>query len=298
MAGPTTARRGAAKNGKSKSSGAARSSGSSGSPRRPKPSRSPSSGTPRRGRAPRRSGPGGPRARLRSGARGPLVWAVVSLLSGAAAIWVLYGSGWLRVTQVEVSGTTVLTAAQVREAARVPLGDPLASVDTDAIEERLLTRLKRIESVDVVRSWPHAIGLKVTERRPKVLLEKSGKFIEIDGTGVRFATVDQAVPGVPRLVVESSGSPAGRRFGVERLEREAARVAADLPAEVRRDTRAIRVRSYDSITVELTDDRTIAWGSGERGEAKARTLVALLKAAGGAKHFDVSAPAAPAVSGS
>ncbi|MFQ6196422.1 hypothetical protein ACLMMR_19225, partial [Streptomyces sp. NPDC000405] len=57
MAGPTTARRGAAKNGKSKSSGTARSSGSAGPARRPKPSRSPSSGTPRRGRAPRRSGP-------------------------------------------------------------------------------------------------------------------------------------------------------------------------------------------------------------------------------------------------
>ncbi len=214
------------------------------------------------------------------------------------SVWVLYGSGWLRVTRVEVAGTGTLTPAQVREAAEVPLGEPLAAVDTDAIEERLLARLRRIESVDVERSWPHAIGLKVTERQPKALLEKGGKYIEIDGSGVRFATVDHAVAGVPRLVVENDDSPSNRRFGTERLEREAVRVAAELPAQVRKDARVIRVRSYDAITVELTGDRTIVWGSGERGEAKARTLTALLKAAGGAKRFDVSAPGAPAVSGS
>ncbi|MEU4211465.1 FtsQ-type POTRA domain-containing protein [Streptomyces sp. NPDC026206] len=223
---------------------------------------------------------------------------MTAALLGAGVWWALYGSGWLRVTRVDVSGNTVLTPDEVREAAEVPLGAPLASVDTDAIAERLRNRLQRIEAVDVERSWPRGIGLKVTERQPKALLEKGGKFIEIDGNGVRFATVDQPVQGVPRLVVEPDGSPSHRRFGTEQLEREAVRVAAALPAPVRGDTRAIRVRSYDSITVELTGNRTIIWGSGERSDAKARTLTALLKAAGGAKRYNVSAPAAPAVSGS
>ncbi|KOG90098.1 cell division protein FtsQ, partial [Streptomyces varsoviensis] len=84
----------------------------------------------------------------------------------------------------------------------------------------------------------------------------------------------------------------------DRLRREAVRVAAELPAAVRKDTRTIRVRSYDSITLELTGDREVVWGSGERGAEKARTLTALMKAARGADHFDVSAPSSPAVSGS
>ncbi|MFI1967727.1 cell division protein FtsQ [Streptomyces cinnamoneus] len=295
MAGPTTARRGGAKNAKSKSS---KSSRSPKSPKASRPALLPSRSR-RPGGKPRKGAPRGSGARSRrAGRRRLLLWAVLAALLGAGVCWVLYGSGWLCVTRVEVSGTTVLTADEVREAAEVPLGDPLASVDTDAIEERLRARLRRVETVDVERSWPHAIGLKVTERQPKALLEKAGKFIEIDGSGVRFATVDQAVRGVPRLVLETEDSPSTRRFGTERLEQEAVRVAAALPAAIRGQTLVIRVRSYDSITVELTGGRTVVWGSGERGEVKARTLTALLKAAGGAKRFDVSAPAAPAVSGS
>ncbi|MEV4436370.1 FtsQ-type POTRA domain-containing protein [Streptomyces sp. NPDC049555] len=247
---------------------------------------------------PRRTRRGGRSRTAPLGRRGLLLRAGAGVLLLGAVVWVLYGSSWLRVTRVEVSGTTTLTPDQVREAAEVPLGQPLVAVDGDAVEARLLARLRRIASVDVERSWPHTIGLKVTEREPKALLEKGGKYIEIDSAGVRFATVDRARPGVPRLVVEQDDSPSNRRFGTERLEREAVRVAAGLPPAVRKDTQVIRVRSYDAITVELTGDRTVVWGSGERGDAKARTLVALMKAAGGAKRFDVSAPAAPAVSGS
>ncbi|WP_372458506.1 cell division protein FtsQ/DivIB [Streptomyces sichuanensis] len=296
MAGPTTARRGGGKGGKKTAT--SRSAGSATPPKRSRPA-APPSRPPRKGGRPRKGGsrPLGPRSRpLRR--RRALLWAVAAVLLGAAAWWALYGSTWLRVTRVEVGGTAVLTPDEVREAAEVPLGEPLASVDTDAIAERLRTRLRRIATVDVERSWPHGIRLEVTERQPKALLEKGGKFIEIDGEGVRFATVDHPLDKVPRLVVEPDRSPSHRRFGTDRLEREAVRVAAALPDPVRGDTRVIRVRSYDAITVELTGGRTIVWGSGERSDAKARTLTALLKAAGGAKRFDVSAPGAPAVSGS
>ncbi|MEU2514952.1 cell division protein FtsQ/DivIB [Streptomyces syringium] len=279
MAGPTTARRGGGKNGKP--------------PRSRQSPRPPRSGGPPGKAKPRR-----PRLRLRPRRRRLLGWAAVTVVLGAAAGWALYGSSWLRVTHVEVSGTAVLTSGEVRREADVPFGDPLASVDTDAIADRLRDRLPRIESVAVERSWPRGISLKVTERQPKAVLEKGGKFIEIDGTGVRFATVDQAPKGVPRLAMTAEDSAGTRRFGPERLEREAVRVAVDLPPAVRRDTLAIRVRSYDSITLELTGGRTVVWGSGERGDAKARTLTALLKAARGADHFDVSAPGAPAASGS
>jgi cell division protein FtsQ len=60
----------------------------------------------------------------------------------------------------------------------------------------------------------------------------------------------------------------------------------------------VRVRSYDSITLELTGGRTVLWGSGEQEAAKAKSLTALMKAAEDAEHFDVSVPSAPASSGS
>ncbi|MEU6251784.1 FtsQ-type POTRA domain-containing protein [Streptomyces sp. NPDC047043] len=231
-----------------------------------------------------------------------IILAVALVLLGAGSVWLLYGSQWLRVERVSVSGTRVLTPAQVREAAEVPVGAPLISVDTDVIETRLRAKLPRIDTVDVVRSWPHGIGLKVVERTPVLIVQKGGNFIEVDDEGVRFATVSRAPKGVPALefALSSAGSSAAslRRFDEDRLVREAVRVARAVPAAVARDTRTVKVRSYDDISLELGDGRTVLWGSGERGALKARTLTALMKAAPDARYFDVSVPTAPASSGS
>ncbi|MBT2366558.1 FtsQ-type POTRA domain-containing protein [Streptomyces sp. ISL-10] len=271
MAGPTTAERGA----RNPRDGSAGSDGSV--------------------RPPRQDDGGG--RRRRPGSR-VLAVAVAAVLLAAGAIWVLYGSQWLRAEHVRISGTEVLTPQQVQEVAAVPIGAPLIAVDTDAIEARLRQKLPRIDSVDVVRSWPHGIGLEVTERKPVLVLEKSGKFIEVDAKSVRFATVETAPKGVPRLELTTAGSPSAKRFGAGRLVAEAVRVRGDLPARIVRDLTTVDVRSYDRISLELKGGRTVLWGSSEEGEAKARTLTALMKAAPVARHFDVSAPTAPAVSGS
>ncbi|MFF4249285.1 cell division protein FtsQ/DivIB [Streptomyces sp. NPDC001822] len=218
------------------------------------------------------------------------------LLTAAGILWVLYGSSWLRLERVTTTGTEVLTRAEVEAAAGAPVGDPLVSVDTGAIADRLRQKLPRIDSVDVVRSWPHGIALKVTERKPVLLVEKGGKFIEVDAGGVRFATVDEAPGHVPLLELEPERSAGLRRFGADRLVREAVRVAGDLPEKVAGETESVRITSYDSTVLKLTRERTVMWGSSEEGPAKARVLTALMKASPKAGHFDVSAPTAPAAS--
>lgn len=269
MAGATTAQRG--------NPGSARKGKGSGSPKPPKP--------------PRSSGP--------SGGSGPVLLALLAavLLTGGGG-WVLYGSSWLRVEKVTTSGTQVLTPEQVLAAAAVPVGAPLVGVDTDEIAGRVRSRLPRVDSVDVVRAWPHGIGLKVTERKPVLLIKKDAKFVEVDASGVRFDTAAKAPAGVPVLELSAAQSPSGRRFDEERLLHEAVGVAGDLPEAVAKETVQVRVGSYDSVVLELTRGRTVVWGSGEQGEAKGRALTALLKAAPKADHFDVSVPTAPAVSGS
>ncbi|WP_406728017.1 FtsQ-type POTRA domain-containing protein [Streptomyces sp. GD-15H] len=229
-----------------------------------------------------------------------ILLAVALVFLGSGTFWLLYGSDLARVERVSVSGARVLTPGQVREAAEVPVGDPLAMVDTETIASRLRQELPRIGTVDVVRSWPHGIGLKITERTPVLLMEKGGEFIEIDAEGVRYATVSKAPHGVPRLelTVRRSGTTAAslRRFDEGRLVREAVRVARDVPDSVARATRSVNVRTYDDISLKLTGGREVAWGSAEEGAAKGRTLTALLKAAPDARHFDVSVPTAPASS--
>ncbi|MFZ3497021.1 cell division protein FtsQ/DivIB [Streptomyces sp. 5.8] len=291
MAGASTAQRGGP-------GAAGKGSGPHGRPGAPKPPKSP--------KPPKGSGPGGPRGprpggRLPGGLRrGPLVVAglALALLLAAGCTWVLYGSSWLRVEKVTAAGTEVLTREQVLAAAAVPVGAPLVSVDTDEIEARIRGRLPRIDSVDVVRAWPHGIGLKVTERKPVLLIKKNAQFVEVDSSGVRFDTVGQAPKGVPLLELSARQSPSGRRFDEERLLHEAVGIAGVLPEAIRKETVQVKVRSYDSVVLELTGGRTVVWGSGEQGAAKGRALTALLKASPKADRFDVSVPTAPAVSGS
>ncbi|GHE39922.1 cell division protein FtsQ [Streptomyces longispororuber] len=252
----------------------------------------PTSGPPR----PRSRRPRLPRLRT-------LLLAVVLLaVLGGGVTWVLYGSPWLRVERVTATGTVVLRPDQVREAAGIGRGGPLISVDSAAVEERLRRKLPRIDSVDVIRSWPHEITLEVTERTPVLLIEKGDRYVEVDAKGVRFATVDKAPKGAPLLKMEldrSGGAAASlRRFGPDRLRREAVKVVADLPGAVAGDTVAVKVGSYDSIALELTGGRTVAWGSSENGRLKAEALNGLMKAVPKARHFDVSVPTAPASSAS
>jgi cell division protein FtsQ len=76
-----------------------------------------------------------------------IVITVGVLLLAAGSVWALYGSSWFRAEQVTTTGVDVLTPAEVEDAAAVPIGAPMVSVDTAAIADRLRQKLPRIDSV-------------------------------------------------------------------------------------------------------------------------------------------------------
>ncbi|WP_326599505.1 cell division protein FtsQ/DivIB [Streptomyces sp. NBC_01803] len=258
----------------------------------------------------RRQPDSGPRPSVRRPGRGPrplprrprllLLVLVLTLVVGGFGTWVLYGSDWLRVERVSVrwtEGPRKLTEERILAAAGVSLGSPMASLDQDAVRDRTLAALPRLASVQVVRGWPHGVSLKVREREAEVLIPDGDGYAEVDADGVRFGEVAEAVAGVPLVELDLEDSASTRRFGEDRVRRAAVTVAAALPESVRRDTRVIRVTSYDSITLELSGDRTVRWGSAEDSAAKAEALGVVMHAADDARHFNVSVPTAPAVAG-
>ncbi|MFI0899529.1 cell division protein FtsQ/DivIB [Streptomyces sp. NPDC020983] len=243
--------------------------------------------------------PGGRRSRLTPPSRRALLAVLVALtLVLGGGTWAVYGSPWLRARTVSVHGTGVLTAQQVRRAAAVPLGGALVSVDTGAVRARLLKGLPRLKDARVHRAWPHTVRIDVTERTASAVLKSGTKFTEVDKDGVRFATVDRAPRGVPLLELTPDQTASFRHFGTKRLLQAAITVAGRLPDSLAGRATAIRVRSYDAITVELTGGRGVMWGSADGSAAKAAVLTALMKAEPHATHYDVSAPTAPAASGS
>lgn len=214
---------------------------------------------------------------------GPLIVVIVLVL--VAGVWatVMYAP-LLDTRTVSVRGTATLTPAQVTEVAKVPVGTPLARVDLGAIEERVAA-IPRVASVTASRDWPHTVRIRVTERQVAIVVPDSGRFVEVDKTGVRFGTVDAAPQGVP-VVTADPATVSNRTL------RGVVEVIGALPAAVAPRVRDITARTRDDIVLTLDDGVVVMWGGAENSPRKAEVLTALMKL--NAKVYDVSVPEAPA----
>ena len=223
----------------------------------------------------------------RQWARRWLAWrgllALAALLAVVAgAVWTVFFSSVLAVTEVRVSGLAILDAAEVRRVAAVPAGEPLASVDLDAVAARV-EALAAVKTVEVSRSWPDAVAITVVERQAVAVIERDGVVRGLDDEGVLFRTY----PRVPRNLPLVRVSAATRSDALA----EAAAVIAVLPSDLVRRVDHLRVETVDSISLQLKGGRTIFWGSAEDSADKADVLAVLLEQS--ASVYDVSVPGQP-----
>lgn len=209
-------------------------------------------------------------------------WTGAALALLVALVVVAVATPVLSVRTVEISGTRGATAAAVRDLADVPLGAPLARLDTAAIAERVRT-LPQLASVTVDRSWPSTVRLVVIERVPLALADVDGTQWLIDAEGVLYAQVTAAPAGVPRLEVDSPGPR-------DAATRGALQVLQVLPGDILARVAAITATSADGVTLRLVGGRTIVWGNVEDSPRKAEILAAVFDRPGGL--IDVSSPEA------
>src|SRR3954447_1072508 len=92
-----------------------------------------------------------------------VVAAVVLVLLVGVGVWLVYFSALLSVKGVEVDGLHQLGAQEVRAAAAVPRGEPLATVDLNRVRSRV-EALAPVRSADVTREWPDKVRIDVRER--------------------------------------------------------------------------------------------------------------------------------------
>ncbi len=210
---------------------------------------------------------------------------VVALVGGA--IWLVFFSAQLSVQGVDVQGTERLSPREIRSAAAVPLGEPLARVDLGRIRSRVQA-LAPVKSADVTREWPDQVLVTVVEREPIAVVELGGRLQGMDADGVIFQSYAKAPAGLPRVETSS-------RTGSEAL-REGALVVAALPTSLAKGVDHVEVTTVDEISLELRDGRTVVWGSASESEEKARVLAALLAKKQGdspPQVLDVSVPGLP-----
>ncbi|GAB3197077.1 hypothetical protein GCM10027062_07910 [Nocardioides hungaricus] len=214
----------------------------------------------------------------------PVLAVVLVLLLGVLLVWLVYFSSLLSVKGVDVQGVKQLSAGQIRSAAAVPEGEPLATVDLDRVRARV-EALAPVRSADVSREWPDQVLITVEERVPVAVVQIAGKLRGMDEEGVVFRDYAQAPPGLPRVET-------GTSTGSDAL-REAALVAAALPSDLAARVDYVAVATVDEISLSLRDGRIVRWGSAADSDLKAEVLAGLLAARPDAKAYDVSVPGQP-----
>lgn len=215
-----------------------------------------------------------------SSRRGKVVGAaLVALTVLAVGIWVVGFSGALGVRRVTVTGVTVLSADQVRAAAAVPDGRPLARVDTDGVAQRV-RGLAGVERVAVTRSWPGTLRITVTERRGVALVDRGDALWLVDPDGVVFQRLTSH-PKLPILRIPGVGPDSD-------LARAALTAVTALPPTLLAHVDEVRAPTPEQVTLYLAGRRTVRWGGAEDSAAKARVLSALLSRPG--TYYDVSTP--------
>jgi cell division protein FtsQ len=221
--------------------------------------------------------------------RGRRVLAVgLALVILAVAGWALLGPTLLVVRHVQVTGAGAqVPAAAVREAARIPLGTPLARLDGAAAQRRV-DRLPAVLSAHVSRSFPDTVVIAVRPRVPALAVPTAGGFALVDSYGVTVSSAAAVPAGMPVLTSPPPvlrGSPAVRA---------AALVIEHLPAQLRAAVSSVSATGV-TVTLRLAGGITVVWGGPGEAAQKAAVLSELLSTH--ARYYDVSDPST-AVTGS
>ena len=110
------------------------------------------------------------------------------------------------VRSITVTGTHLVSPAQVITAADVPLGTPLMRVNPGAVTRRV-EAIRQVASATVSEDWPDHLTIAVTERVPVLAVRMAGggyDLLDPSGVIVRWATTKPR--GLPLFVTTLPGS--------------------------------------------------------------------------------------------
>jgi cell division protein FtsQ len=212
-----------------------------------------------------------------------LVAVAAAVVLAVVGTWLVAFSSVFGVRTVEVRGIHVLTADQVRTAADIGNGTPLVRLDTAAITRRV-EQLSEVESAQVSTSFPSTVVILVEERIAVGFVRRGTHVRLVDHTGAEFRTVDEPPAGLPHFVLPTGDEQRSTAAAV-------AAVAASLPASLAGQVRSIQALNATRITLVLTRQRLVQWGSAERTADKAVLLPALLRRSVG--YVDLTDPDRP-----
>lgn len=198
----------------------------------------------------------------------------------------VYFSPVLVAHSVRVRGVQAGDVSNIVGRAAVPMGTPLAKVDTLAIARRVIATATLAE-VTVSRSWPSTIVISVSQRVPVLAVrDPQGQVQVVDSQGVAYATVSAPPKGVPLIkTVENPSSKESLRAALSVLQM--------LSSAQRGQVTDVTVLGPNMVTLKL-GAVNVVWGGASEPALKVKVMTDLLRRKG-VVTIDVSAPHTPAV---
>ena len=227
-----------------------------------------------------------PKSVARGAVRGlklALAMVVLTVVTVALGL-VLYFTPVMSARSIVITGIGAVTRGEVLDAAQVRLGTPLLQINSGGVADRVAA-IRRVASARVQRQYPSALRITILERVPVVVKDFPDGPHLYDRDGVDFATAPPP-PALPYLDVDNPGPN-------DPATKAALAVLTALRPEIAAQVGRIAAPSVASITLTLSDGRTVIWGTNERTEEKAVKLAALLTRPG--RVYDVSSPDLPTV---
>lgn len=216
-------------------------------------------------------------------------WLLTAWLAGGVALmaggfWLVEYSPVLATRSVRVEGVPPGSISEIARRAAVPMGTPMARIDTASIARRVMATATLAE-VSVGLSWPSTVVITASPRVPVLAARNpQGQVKVVDAEGVAYATVSAPPKGVP--LVDTVENPPAK----DSLLAGIAVLRALLPEQRGRVTDVI-VSGANMVTLRL-GAITVVWGGASEPELKVKVLTALLKHKG-FRTIDVSAPNTP-----
>lgn len=254
---------------------------------------------------------------------------VVLILVGAFIIfgmWLFYFSSVFALQSVVVQGVKLVSAAEVGQRADMGAGTPLARINPEEIEARVMG-IPAVRSVQVTRRWPNTVVIEVQERREVGYLKEelavgesssngeapTSQAADSEGQALSEAEVANTQDPVGQTqtetvykIVDDTGYAFRQVENLEDVPRGLPRIDATSPAgqtaagevagslseRVLAQIATITADDPNKIILTTKGQATVLWGASSENDLKARVLQALLKRTDDL-WFDLRSPGFP-----
>jgi cell division protein FtsQ len=196
----------------------------------------------------------------REASRRRLWWILIigGVVAVALVVLGLLTSRLFGVRTVDITGTRYTTQAQLKPIVDSIKGDPILTLDLDAVRHRLES-LPYVERAAVATKFPHTVRVDIVERQPAAAYAgDDGKWRVIDDTGRVIAVIDGQPADYPAISGTGGDLLAGQRTPA------AFAAAADLarwaPDEIRKLIDSFTVSEGGDLTMNLKGGTQVVFG--------------------------------------